>query len=108
GCNIEAHTMIANSILMSGVSIGSHSHICQGVFGEGVRAGPGLMAACGCGHVRVDDEFHKMDHIGGMVGDDAVIGSRVVIVSGVIVGGGCRVGDGAVLRSNVPDRSIVV
>jgi glucose-1-phosphate thymidylyltransferase len=108
GCNIEAYVMIANSILMAGVSIGSHSHICQGVFGEGVRVAPGLMAACGCGHVRVDDEFHKVDHIGSMVGDDAVIGSRVVITAGVIAGAGCRVGDGAVLRSNVPDRGIVV
>jgi acetyltransferase-like isoleucine patch superfamily enzyme len=58
--------------------------------------------------VRVDEEFHKVEHIGGMIGDDALIGSRVVISPGVIVGAGSRVGDGAVLRSNVPDRSIVV
>jgi acetyltransferase-like isoleucine patch superfamily enzyme len=31
-----------------------------------------------------------------------------VISPGVIVGAGCRVGDGAVVRSNTPDRSIVV
>jgi glucose-1-phosphate thymidylyltransferase len=108
GCNVEAYVLISNSILMAGVSVGSHSHICRGVIGEGVRINPGLMASCGNGYVRVEDEFHKVEHIGGMVGDDAQIGSRVVIAPGVIVGSGCRVGDGAVLRSNVPDRSIVV
>jgi glucose-1-phosphate thymidylyltransferase len=108
GCSIGACSVVSNSILMPGVSLSSHSHVSRGVLGEGVRAGPGLMASSGAAFVRVDGEFHRVESIGAMIGDDAEIGSRVVLSQGAVLGAGCRVGDGAVLGGSVPDRSIVV
>jgi UDP-N-acetylglucosamine diphosphorylase / glucose-1-phosphate thymidylyltransferase / UDP-N-acetylgalactosamine diphosphorylase / glucosamine-1-phosphate N-acetyltransferase / galactosamine-1-phosphate N-acetyltransferase len=105
---IQPFTSIHNSLIMNGVSIGSHSHLGNVVIDDGVSISGALSAFIGQAQIEVDGEFFKLDKIGGMIGEDTVIGSSVVIRPGAIIGAGCKIGDGATIRGNLDNKSVVI
>jgi UDP-N-acetylglucosamine diphosphorylase/glucosamine-1-phosphate N-acetyltransferase len=105
---IEPYVLIANSILMNGVKVGSHSHLSYSVIDEGVTTGPNVMAASLAGYTRMDDKLYRLDEMGALVGPASTLGSGVVISPGIIIGAECRVSDGVKVSRNIDDRSEVI
>lgn len=108
GVQVEPYTYIANSLVMSSVRIGSHSHISHSVIDDGVKTKAGTFAPSGCCYARVDRELFKLPDIGALIGADTTVGSRVVITSGSVIGTGCRIEDGVKVNGNLDNRSVVV
>ena len=105
---IQPFTSIQNSLIMNGVSVGSHSHLGNVVIDDGVTIKGALSAFKGQAQVEVDGEFFKIDKIGGMIGEDTAIGSCVVLRPGTIIGAGCKIGDSATIRGNLENKSVVI
>jgi glucose-1-phosphate thymidylyltransferase len=108
GVQLESYTYIENSLIMSTVRIGSHSHISHSVIDDGVKSRPGVFAPSGCCYARVDREFFRLPDVGALIGADTVVGSRVVIASGSVIGTGCRIEDGVKVNGNLENGSVVV
>jgi glucose-1-phosphate thymidylyltransferase len=105
---IQPFTSIHNSLIMNGVSIGSHSHLGNVVIDDGVSIKGALSAFIGQAQIEVEGEFFKLDKIGAMIGEDTAIGSSVVLRPGTIIGAGCKIGDGATIRGNLDNKSVVI
>lgn len=108
GVQIESFSLLSNCLVMNNVDIGSHSHLSHSVLDDGVRVATGLASPAGCAFARVEDEFFRLERIGGLVGEGTEIGSGVVIASGSIVGAGCRIGSGVRVTGNLENKSVVV
>ena len=105
---IGPFTSIHNSIIMNNVRLGSHSLLGNAVIDDGVSIKGALSAFVGPAHVKVENEFFKVEEIGTMIGEDTLICSRVVLMPGSIIGAGCRIGDGATVRGNLENKSVVI
>ena len=98
--------------LADGVNIGFNSQIASG---SSVRVGKdGLLAAycylIGGGHESADpnqpiQEQRAVSH-GVELGDNVWLGAGVKVLDGVTIGADCIVGAGAVVSSDVPERSV--
>ena len=104
---VSPFTFISGSLVMSGSSIGSHSHISRSVVDGNVRIGPHSCLPSASCLGRAKDELIPLTDIGSVIGSNTAIGSRVSVQSGVVVGNGCRVSDGSRIRENINDRSEV-
>ncbi|MDD1768480.1 MAG: NTP transferase domain-containing protein [Methanomassiliicoccales archaeon] len=108
GVQIASFSLLSNCLIMNNVDIGSHSHLSHSVLDDGVRVATGLASPTGCAFARVEDEFFKLERVGGLVGERTEIGSGVVISPGSIVGAGCRIGSGVRVTGNLENKSVVV
>lgn len=80
------------------------------VIGDGVRIGAHtLFVATDHRHDRLDLPIYRQGtrQLGITVADDCYIGSNVVILDGVTVGEGAVIAAGAVVREDVPPRTVV-
>jgi acetyltransferase-like isoleucine patch superfamily enzyme len=99
-------------VLDEGVNIGFNSQIASG---SSVRVGrDGLLAAycylIGGGHESGDpgqpiQEQQAVSH-GVTLGDNVWLGAGVKVLDGVTVGADCIIGTGAVVSSDIPERSV--
>ncbi|MBI4415551.1 MAG: NTP transferase domain-containing protein [Euryarchaeota archaeon] len=105
---VQAFTAIENSILMNDVLVGPHSTIAHSVVGSGVRVASNLMASADRANAHVEGEWHVVDPIGGLVGEDTEIRDGVVIEPGSLVGARCRIGALSRVRGNVPNGTTVM
>ncbi len=108
GVQIGPFSLLSNCLVMNNVDIGSHSHLSHSVMDDGVRVATGLACPAGCAFARVEDEFFRLERIGGLVGEGTEIGSGVVVSSGSIIGAGCRIGSGVRVTGNLENKSVVV
>ncbi|OPY31425.1 MAG: Bifunctional protein GlmU [Methanomassiliicoccales archaeon PtaU1.Bin124] len=108
GTNIDPFTCIKNSIIMANVNIGSHSNICQSVIDDSVRIASNFAATCGDANVQIEKQWHSVDNIGCMVGEETSIGAGAIVSSGSIIGSSCRIGNGAKVSGYLENRSIVI
>lgn len=105
---IGSFTHISNCLLMNNVDISSHSHLAHSVLDDGVKIGTGFAAPAGTAFSKVDDDFFKLERIGGLIGEGTVIGAGVVVAPGSIIGSGCNIGSGVRVTRNLEDRSVVI
>ncbi|MEM2943293.1 MAG: sugar phosphate nucleotidyltransferase [Methanomassiliicoccales archaeon] len=105
---IGSYTLISNSVIMDNVFIDSHSHISNSVIDEGTKASPSLMCISGKSFVRIGEEFHKLDNVGALIGQNAIIGSHVSIAPGIVVGAGVTIKDGVRVTENLENGCVVV
>ncbi|MFP4171151.1 MAG: bifunctional sugar-1-phosphate nucleotidylyltransferase/acetyltransferase [Methanomassiliicoccales archaeon] len=105
---VGAFTYLSQSLIMSNVILGSHSHLSHGALDAGVRVGPNCSAPSGPSYTMVEEELFRLDEIGPMIGEDSSLGSNVVISPGSIVGASCRVGDGARVNRSLENGSVVL
>ncbi len=105
---VQAFSVLENSILMDDVLVGPQSHVSNSVLGEGVRVSSNLMASAAKADAQVEGEWHTVDLVGALVGEDTEIRDGVVIESGSVVGARCRVGALSRIRGNVPNGTTVM
>lgn len=105
---VQAFSVLENSILMDDVLVGPQSHVSNSVLGEGVRVSSNLMASAAKADAQVEGEWHTVDLVGALVGEDTEIRDGVVIEPGSVVGARCRVGALSRIRGNVPNGTTVM
>lgn len=105
---VQAFSAIENSILMDDAFVGPHSHISNSVLGEGVRVASNLMASAAKADAQVEGEWHVVDPVGALVGEDTEIRDGVVIEPGSLVGARCRIGALSRVRGNLPNGTTVM
>lgn len=105
---VSPFTVIQNSLLMETIRVGSHSFIGNSVIGDGVRIGNNFTTYVGDTDIKLNLEFHSVENIGCIVGEDSDIGAGVVMETGVIVEDDCTISPGKTVRKNVPHGSRVV
>jgi len=104
---IASHSEIRNSIIMSGVRIGSGTIISDSVVGESCTLGDHLVIESGASAVEVEEAFYRAD-FGAILADDVAAGSRVLVSPGTIVGTGVRIGSGTTIRGSIERDSRVI
>lgn len=105
---INPFSVIENSILMDDVSVGAGSIVSNSVIGRGTSLGPKFTSLSEPSSVQIEGEWHKVDLIGSMVGEDVKMAGGVVMEPGTVVGATCRIGAMVRLRGNLPNGGIVV
>lgn len=105
---IQAFTVVENSILMDDVIVGPHSTISNSVLGSGVRVASNLMASAGKATAQIEAEWHVVDPLGALVGEDTEIRDGVAIEPGSVVGAHCRIGSLSRVRGSVPNGTTVM
>jgi glucose-1-phosphate thymidylyltransferase len=105
---VQAFTVLENSVVMDDVLVGPHSAISNSVIGSGVRVASNLMASADRANAQVEGEWHVVDPLGALVGEDTEIRDGVVIEPGSVVGARCRVGPLSRVRGNVPNGTNVM
>ncbi|MEF8873473.1 MAG: bifunctional sugar-1-phosphate nucleotidylyltransferase/acetyltransferase [Candidatus Thermoplasmatota archaeon] len=98
---VSPFTVIRNSVVMRGGSIGANSTIEDSVIGEGVRMGTNFSTFSASSRVEGEDGLHEVKKIGVMVAEDVLIGSGVTVEPGVIVGKDCEIRSGRTIRENL-------
>ena len=105
---IGPFTHVENSILMDHVSIGPGSIVSSSVVGKGSNLGTRFTSLTGPASVEVEGEWHRVETIGALLGDDVTMAGGIVVEPGAIVGTRCKVGAMVRVRGNVPNGSTVV
>jgi len=105
---VQAFSVIENSILMDDVLVGPQSHIAHSVLGEGVRVASNLMASARRADAQIEGEWHAVDPIGALVGEDTEVRDGVVIEPGSVVGARCRIGPLSRVRGSLPNGTTVM
>src|SRR2546428_10625406 len=100
--------LVDNSILMDDVDLGPASILQDSVVGSGAKLRASVAASLRRASVQIVGEWHEVESVGGLLGEDAEIGAGAVIESGTIVGARARVGANARLRGTIPNGGIVV
>ena len=101
-------SLVDNSILMDDVDVGPGCILQDSVAGMGAKLRAAVAAARGKASAQIEGEWHEVESVGGLIGEDAEIGSGTVIESGTIVGARARVGANARLRGAIPNGGVVV
>jgi UDP-N-acetylglucosamine diphosphorylase/glucosamine-1-phosphate N-acetyltransferase len=104
---VASHSEIRNSIIMSGVRIGSGTIVSDSVVGESCTLGDQLVIESGASAVEVEEAFYRAD-FGAILADDVVAGSRVLVCPGTIAGTGVRIGSGTTIRGSIERDSRVI
>jgi glucose-1-phosphate thymidylyltransferase len=106
--SVQPFSLIRHSVLMNDVQIGSSSTICNSVLGEGVRIGSHFVANNGKALVEIESQYHTVNDIGAIIGEDSDIGDQVVAQAGVIIGARCKVSPFKRVEGSIPNKGIVV
>ena len=105
---VQAFSVIENSILMDDVVLGPQSHVSNSVLASGVRVASNLMASADKADAQVEGEWHAVERVGALVGEDTEIRDGVVIEPGSVVGARCRIAPLSRVRGNVPNGTTVM
>jgi len=105
---VQAFGVVSNSILMDDVILGPHSTLSNSVLASGVRVASNLMASSARADAQIEGEWHVVDPLGALVGEDTEIRDGVAIEPGSVVGARCRIGPLARVRGNVPSGTNVM
>ena len=100
--------LIDNSILMDDVDAGPGTILQDSVVGMGAKLRAAVAAPRGRASIQIEGEWHEVESVGGLIGEDAEIGAGTIVESGTMVGARARVGANARLRGTIPDGGIVV
>lgn len=106
-CKIDSFTEVKNSIIKSNVNIGSFSTISNSIIGEGTTIKSHFIAEGKKAEVKVH-EYHEVENIGAIIGDDCFIDSNVIVDSGVMISANCRIEGNKRISKNVERNAIVV
>ncbi len=98
---------VENCLLMDDVSIEGGSIVSNSVVGTGATIGPRLTTLRGAAGIEIEGEYHRVEDIGALIGDDAEIAGGAVVEPGTIIGAKCKIGAMARLRGSLPNGSIV-
>ncbi len=101
-------SLVDNSVLMDDVDVGAGCVLQDTVAGMGARLRAAVVAARGGATPQIEGEWHEVESVGGLIGEDAELGSGTVIESGTIIGARARVGANARVRGTIPNGGIVV
>lgn len=106
-CKIGSFTEIKNSMIKSNVSIGSFSTISNSIIGEGTIIKSHFIAEGGKAEVKVHN-YHEVENIGAIIGNDCFIGENVLVDSGIIINANCRIEGNKRISKNVEQNSLIV
>jgi len=105
---IGPFSLVENSLLMNDVSVGPGSVVSHSVVGTGTALGARFTSLTGSASVEIEGEWHRVDSVGALIGEDARIAGGSVAEPGTVVGAKCLVGSLVRLRGNIPNGSTVV
>ncbi len=106
--SLQPFTIVRSSVLMNDVQVGGSSTIFNSVIGDGVRIGPHFVTNNGEALIRIESDYHNVDDIGTMIGEDSELGAQVATDPGAVIGARCKISSSKRLNGSVPNRSIVV
>jgi glucose-1-phosphate thymidylyltransferase len=104
----DAFGIIEHSILMDDVNLGPNSYVSNSVLGRGVRTSSNLNVNVGEAIVNIENEVHKVQKIGTLIGEDSHLEGSVITDPGTIVGARSRISALKLIKGNIPDESIVM
>ncbi len=105
---IGPNSVIEHSVIMSDVRIGATCHISNSVIGDGVEIGPQFCSTSRSGNIEMDNELHKVEHIGALIGERTMIGDQVSVIGGTIIGSNCDISSQKIISKEIPDNSSVI
>ncbi len=106
--SIKPFTSVESSVIMDGSYIGYSSHLSRTVIGWGVRIGNNFSSSSGTNDIKSGSNYHTVDNIGSMIGEDTAIKDNVVALPGTIIGAGSKIHSVNRLRGRLPDKSTVL
>jgi UDP-N-acetylglucosamine diphosphorylase/glucosamine-1-phosphate N-acetyltransferase len=106
--HVGPFSLVDNSILMDDADVGPGCILQDTVAAAGVKLRAAVIAARGKASAQIEGEWHAVESVGGLIGEDAEIESGVVIESGAIIGTRARAAANARLRGAIPNGGIVV
>jgi len=106
--HVGPFSLVDNSILMDDVDVGAGCTLQDTVAGMGAKLRAAVVAARGRASAQIEGEWHEVESVGGLIGEDAELGSGTVVESGTIVGARARIGANARLRGTIPNGGFVV
>jgi glucose-1-phosphate thymidylyltransferase len=104
---IEAYSVIKNSLIMNDVSIGATSYIANTVIGDGVKIGTHFVSVNEKVSVVMENEIHNVD-VGSLIGEDTTIRNCVTINPGCVIGAHCKIGSMCRITTHLQNNSIVM
>jgi len=105
---IYPYTDVRFSVVMAGVTIGSHTHVSHSVIGAGTAMGSHFTARHGTGFMEVENVLHTVGDAGVFIGDDCTVDDQVTVEPAVAIGHRSHLGSGAVVRKTLPPESNVM
>lgn len=104
---IRPFSDLENVVILDHAVIDTGCVLRHSVVDEGVRFGPRVSADRGPAIFMIEEEFHRIDRFGAVVGQDAFIGANSVLEAGAVIGTGATVAANRSVRK-VPDKGMVV
>ncbi|MGB9636610.1 MAG: bifunctional sugar-1-phosphate nucleotidylyltransferase/acetyltransferase [Thermoplasmata archaeon] len=105
---ISPFTIIENSVIMDNAAIGPHSTIQSSVLGEGTTIESELRAISGNATIEVDEQIHRVPHIGAIVGARCNIQHGVFLNPGTIIGNDCKIYANTMVSGKIPSKTVVM
>ncbi len=104
---ISPFSLLRNSVIGYGVTIGPNSSFQDSVIAPDSVIGGHFIARSGEALVTVDGEYHRVK-MGSMMGSYCELEDNVLVAPGVIIGNRCRIKASKVVSENIADGSLVV
>jgi len=105
---ISPFTIVENSLVMEGVSIGGNSTIKNSVIGDGVSISSNFSTFTADTKIETREGLQEVKDIGAMIAENAKIGAGVDVEGGVIIGKDCKVKSGRTIREEMESGSKAV
>lgn len=107
--SVEALSYIRNCIIMNDARIGTHGYISDSVIGSNCHIGPYFITETGLNlDIVMNEELHKAQKLGTVIGDDTDIGHRVLVKAGALVSINCRIGSGNIVNREIHRGTLVL
>ncbi len=105
---ISPFTIIDNSLMMEGVSIGGNSTIVNSVIADGVSISSNFSTFSTDTKMETEEGLQEVKEIGAMIAENTKIEAGVTVEGGVIIGKDCTIRPGRTIRKNMESGSTAV
>jgi len=105
---ISPFTIIDNSLVMEGVSIGGNSTVVNSVIADGVNISSNFSTFSTDTKMETEEGLQRVKEIGAMIAENTKIEAGVTVQGGVIIGKDCKIRPGRTIRENMGSGSTAV
>ncbi|MFW5946040.1 MAG: bifunctional sugar-1-phosphate nucleotidylyltransferase/acetyltransferase [Candidatus Natronoplasma sp.] len=105
---ISPFTIVENSLIMEGVSIGGNSTVINSVIGDGVTIKPNFSTFSTTKEKKTGERLQEVKNIGAMIAENTKIEAGVTVEGGVLIGKDCKVKSGRTIQEDMESSSMAV
>ncbi|MBC7084917.1 MAG: NTP transferase domain-containing protein [Methanomethylovorans sp.] len=107
--SVSSFTHIRNSIIMNDVRIDSHGYLADSVIGSNCHIGPHFITETATNlNIILNEEMHKAEKLGTIIGDDTDVGHRVLVKAGILISINCRIESGNIIDKALHRGTLVL